>query len=474
MRSKSTDESGGEARPTWWSTVRASLSGDHHDYTKGSLKRAILLLAIPMVLELSMESLFAICDIFWVARLGSAATAAVGLSESVMTLYYAIAVGLSMAVTATVSRRIGAGNPEGAAKAGAQGIYVGLAVGLLTGLPCWLYAPEILGLMGASPEVAAVGADYTRITLGANVVVLLLFMNNAIFRGAGDAALSMRALWLGNGINIVLDPFLIFGWWIFPEMGITGAAVATLIGRSAGVLYQFQMLARGTSRVKIRGAAWRFDLPAMIKLLRVSFGGIAQMAIATTSWVGLMRIMAKFGDDALAGYTIGIRILIFTLLPSWGLSNAAATLVGQNLGARRPDRAQRAVVLTGVFNVAFLGLATLVFLAFAPFLVGIFTDDAEVIAQGAQCLRIIGYGFCFYAWGMVMTQAFNGAGDTMTPTWMNFIAFWIVQVPLAWYLAIEAGIGPVGVFWSIAIADTLLTCIATPVFLRGKWKAREV
>lgn len=473
MHETNTDEPGGKARHRWWSTLKASLSGDHHDYTTGSLKRAILLLAIPMVLELSMESLFAICDIFWVARLGSAATAAVGLSESVMTLYYAIAVGLSMAVTATVSRRIGEKNPEGAAKAGAQGIYVGLAVGLLTGLPCWLYAPEILGLMGASPEVAAAGTGYTRITLGERGGSPA-FHEQCDLPGAGDAALSMRALWLGNAINIVLDPFLIFGWWIFPEMGLTGAAVATLIGRMAGVLYQFQMLARGTSRVMMRGSAWHFDLPAMGRLLRVSFGGIAQMAIATTSWVGLMRIMAKFGDDALAGYTIGIRILIFTLLPSWGLSNAAATLVGQNLGAKRPDRAQRAVVLTGVFNVVFLGLATLVFLAFAPILVGIFTDDAEVIGHGAQCLRIIGYGFCFYAWGMVMTQAFNGAGDTMTPTWMNLIAFWIVQVPLAWYLAIEAGIGPAGVFWSIAIADTLLTCIATPVFLRGKWRTREV
>ncbi len=474
MHETNTDEPGGEARHGWWATLRASLSGDHHDYTTGSLKRAILLLAIPMVLELAMESLFAICDIFWVAKLGSAATAAVGLSESVMTLYYAIAVGLSMAVTATVSRRIGARNPEGAAKAGAQGIYVCLAVGLLTGLPCWLYAPEILGLMGASPEVAAVGTDYTRITLGANVVVLLLFMNNAIFRGAGDAALSMRALWLGNGINIVLDPFLIFGWGFFPEMGLTGAATATLIGRSVGVLYQFHMLAAGTCRVKMRGPAWHFDLPAMLKLLRMSFGGIAQMAIATTSWVGLMRIMAKFGDDALAGYTIAIRILIFTLLPSWGLSNAAATLVGQNLGAKRPDRAQRSVLLTGFFNVAFLGFASVVFITCAPLLVGVFTSDEAVIAHGGKCLRIIGYGFVFYAWGMVMTQAFNGAGDTMTPTWMNLIAFWIVQVPLAWYLAIETGYGPAGVFWSVALADTLLTCLATPVFLRGKWKTREV
>jgi putative MATE family efflux protein len=474
MHDTNPDEPGGEERHGWWATLRASLSGDEHDYTTGSLKRAILLLAIPMVLELAMESLFAICDIFWVAKLGSAATAAVGLSESVMTLYYAVAVGLSMAVTATVSRRIGQKDPEGAAKAGAQGIYVGLAVGLLTGLPCWLYAPEILGLMGASPEVTAVGTDYTRITLGANVVVLLLFMNNAIFRGSGDPALSMRALWLGNGINIVLDPFLIFGWGFFPEMGLTGAATATLIGRSVGLLYQFKMLAGGTCRVKMRGAAWHFDLPAMLTLLRVSFGGIAQMAIATTSWVALMRIMAKFGDDALAGYTIGIRILIFTLLPSWGLSNAAATLVGQNLGAKRPDRAQRSVLLTGMFNVAFLGLATILFLTCAPFLVGIFTSDAGVIAHGEKCLRIIGYGFVFYAWGMVMTQAFNGAGDTLTPTWMNLIAFWIVQVPLAWYLAIETGIGPAGVFWSVALADTLLTCIATPVFLRGKWKTREV
>ncbi|MGI9242562.1 MAG: MATE family efflux transporter, partial [Verrucomicrobiales bacterium] len=454
----------------WRSTLRASLSGEQHDYTSGNLVRAIILLAIPMVLELSMESLFAVCDIFWVAKLGSDATAAVGLTESILTLYYAIAIGISMAATAMVARRVGEKDPGRAAKSGAQAIYLGLVLGITTGIPCWLFAGDLLRLMGASPEVVSIGVPYTQIVLGVNVVVMLLFLHNAIFRGAGDAALAMRALWIGNGINLVLDPILIFGWGIFPEMGLTGAAVATLCGRSVAVAYQLWVLGSGRSRLRMGREAWRFDLSAMFALLRVSVGGIAQFAVATSSWVFLMRVMAGFGSTTLAGYTIGIRILVFTILPAWGLSNAAATLVGQNLGAGKPDRAARSVLLTGWFNMTFLGLVMVVFLIGGRAIASIFTSDRAVIEVAAECLRVMSYGYVFYAWGMVLTNAFNGAGDTMTPTWLNLICFWCVQIPLAWMMAREWGFGASGVFWAVIIAETLLAGLAIVLFLRGKWK----
>ena len=458
----------------WLPTIRSALSGEHHDFTSGNLVRAIVLLAIPMVLELSMESLFAVCDIFWVAKLGSDATAAVGLTESLLTLYYALAIGISMAATALVARRVGEGNAPGAAKAGAQAIYLGLILGILTGIPCWLYAGDLLRLMGASAEVVEIGAGYTQVVLGGNVVVMLLFLHNAIFRGAGDAALAMRALWIGNGINLVLDPLLIFGWWGFPEMGLLGAAVATLCGRTVAVGYQLWALGCGRSRIKLCGGAWRFDLAAMLGLLRVSFGGIAQFAVATSSWVFLMRVMSTFGSSTLAGYTIGIRILVFTILPAWGLSNAAATLVGQNLGAGKPDRAEKSVWLTGGLNMAFLALVMVLFLCFGRSMASIFTSDPEVIDIAAECLRVMSYGYVFYAWGMVMTNAFNGAGDTMTPTWLNLICFWCVQIPLAWLMAREWGIGPNGVFWAVVIAESLLAGLAVALFLRGRWKTISV
>ncbi|MFT4549172.1 MAG: putative MATE family efflux protein [Verrucomicrobiales bacterium] len=462
------------ARVRWIGTIKSAVSGEQHDYTSGSISRAIVLLAIPMVLELSMESLFAVCDIFWVARLGKDATAAVGLTESVLTLYYAVAIGISMSATALVARRIGEKDSQGAAKAGAQAIYLGLTFGVLTGIPCWIFAEDILGMMGASAEVIAVGGDYTRVILGANVVVMLLFLHNAIFRGAGDAALAMRALCLGNAINIVLDPLLIFGWWIFPEMGLTGAAVATLTGRSVAVVYQLWALRAGKSRVKLQGGAWRFDLVAMLRLLRVSVGGIGQFLVATSSWVFLMRVMATFGSSTLAGYTIGIRILIFTILPAWGLSNAVATLVGQNLGAGKPERAERSVWLAGWFNMGFMAMVMVVFLIWSRSLVSFFTSEAAVIEIGANCLRVVSYGYIFYAWGMVLTNAFNGAGDTMTPTWLNLICFWMVQIPLAWILAKNLEMGPKGVFWAVICADGLLAVLALWLFLRGKWKTMEV
>ncbi len=427
-----------------------------------------------MVLETVMESLFSICDIFWVSKLGSEATAAVGLTESVLTLYYAVAIGLSIGATATVARRIGEKKPEAASRAGAQAIYVGIFLGVITGVICWVAAPKILGLMGASPEVVSIGSGYTRVILSANVVILLLFLNNAIFRGAGDPALAMRALWLGNGINIVLDPCLIFGWGPFPELGLTGAAIASVTGRSVAVFYQFYHLSRGSGQLKLRGPSVLPDFPVMRRLIRVSLGGIAQMIIATSSWVVLMRIMANFGSVTLAGYTIAIRIIIFTILPSWGLTNAAATLVGQHLGAKMPDRAARSVWLTGVYNMIFLGLVMLSFFLFGHVFVRIFTTDEEVIAIGVRCLHIFSCGYLFFGWGMALTQAFNGSGDTMTPTWLNFIAFWLFQIPVAWWLAVQQEWGPSGVYWTVVCADILLTVLAAVMFLRGNWKKRVV
>ncbi|MGY8689057.1 MAG: MATE family efflux transporter, partial [Verrucomicrobiales bacterium] len=346
--------------------------------------------------------------------------------------------------------------------------------GVVTGILCWIFAPRLLGVMGASPEVIALGGGYARVVTSANVVILLLFIHNAIFRGAGDAALAMRALWLGNGINLVLDPCLIFGWGPFPAMGLEGAAVATVIGRSVAVGYQMYHLRRGRSRVKLRGAVLRPDFGIMQRLIRVSIGGISQMLIATSSWVAMMRLMSTFGSASIAGYTIAIRIVIFTILPSWGLSNAAATLVGQHLGAKLPDRAARAVWLTGLYNMAFLALVTLGFLLFGEVFVGIFTKDPEVLEIGVRCLHVFAYGYLFYGWGMIMTQAFNGAGDTMTPTWMNLIAFWIFQIPFAWWLAFHLKMGPSGVFWAIISADTMMTLMAMVMFFRGTWKKRVV
>jgi putative MATE family efflux protein len=427
-----------------------------------------------MVLETAMESLFSICDIYWVSKLGTNATAAIGLTESVLTLYYALAVGLSIAVTAMVSRRIGEKRPEAAAKVAAQTIYMGLFVGIATGIACWFAAPHVLRWMGASAEIIKEGSGYARIILSTNVVILMLFLNNAIFRGAGDPALAMRALWLGNGINLVLDPMLIFGFGPIPAMGLTGAAIASVTGRSVAVLYQIYQLRRGTGQVRLVGTALKRDGAIIRRLVRVSVGGIAQMAVATSSWVIMMRYMAKFGSDALAGYTIGIRIVIFTILPSWGLSNAAATLVGQHLGAKLPDRAARAVWITGCYNMAFMMVVTINFVLFGDVFVGFFSKDPEVIAIGGQCLRVFSYGYLLYGWGMVMTQAFNGAGDTTTPTWINLIAFWIFQLPFAWWLAFSQGHGPNGIFWAVIGADTLLTVMAFIMFMRGTWKTRVV
>jgi putative MATE family efflux protein len=458
----------------FFATVRDALRGVPHDYTSGNLGRAIVLLAVPMVLEMAMESVFAVCDIFFVARIGTDAVATVGLTESLLTLLYAVAIGLAMATTAMVARRIGEKDPEAAATAAVQAIWLGLGIAALVGVPCWIYAPKLLEFMGASAGVIETGVPYTRILLGFNVVIVLLYLNNAIFRGAGDPAIAMRALWIANGINIVLDPCLIFGLGPFPELGVGGAAIATTIGRGTGVLYQLYMLQSGKGRISIRAVPFVIKPKILFRLVRVSLGGIGQFLIATASWVVLMRLVSPFGSAALAGYTIAIRIVIFALLPSWGLANAAATLVGQNLGAQRPDRAEKAVWLTGKYNMVFLGFVTVLFVATAGLMVRIFTDDPETLVIAASSLRIMSYGYMFYAWGMVFTQAFNGAGDTKTPTWINLVSFWMLQIPMAWWLSTSTGFGPQGVFWSIAIAESILTLIAAAVFRRGGWKTQVV
>jgi putative MATE family efflux protein len=463
-----------DRQPTLWASLVEAVRGSHQDYTTGSLNRAILLLAVPMVLEMALESLFAVVDIFWVGRLGANATATVGLTESMLTLVFSVAMGLSLSTTAMVARRIGEKDPEGAAVAGVQAIALGLMVSVAIGVPCFLFAPNLLRAMGASPEIVATGSGYTRICLGGSFAVVLLFLNNAIFRGAGDAAIAMRLLWVSNIINLILDPCLIFGWGPFPRLGVTGAAVATLTGRSIGVLYQFYRLMRGTERLRILRSQVRLQWDVLLRLIRVSATGILQFAIAHTSWIGLVRIVSIFGAAALAGYTIGIRIVIFVILPSWGLSNAAATLVGQNLGAGHPERAEKAVWRTGLYNMIFLGLVGLVFIFFPTPIVRLFTHDPEVVRLGAACLRIISYGNLGYAYFMVMMQAFNGAGDTITPTIVNFFGFWLFEIPLAYWLAIPLHMRSNGAFFAIAIAETSMAIASAILFKQGRWKKQKI
>jgi putative MATE family efflux protein len=463
-----------EKRHSLWSSLVEAVRGSPQDYTTGSLNRAILLLAVPMVLEMVLESLFAVVDVFWVGRLGANAVAAVGLTESMLTLVFSVAMGLSLSTTAMVARRIGEKDPEGAAVAGVQAIALGFFVSLAIGIPCFIFAPNLLRLMGASPEIVAIGSGYTRICLGGSFAVLLLFLNNAIFRGAGDAAIAMRLLWVSNIINLILDPCLIFGWGPFPRLGVTGAALATLTGRSIGVLYQFYRLMRGTERIRILSSQVRLSWDVLMRLTRVSLSGILQFAIAHTSWIGMVRIVSIFGAAALAGYTIAIRIVIFVILPSWGLSNAAATLVGQNLGAGQPDRAEKAVWRTGLYNVIFLGAVGLVFIFFPEPIVRLFTHDPTVVPLGAACLRIVSYGNLGYAYFMVMMQAFNGAGDTITPTIVNFFGFWLFEIPLAYWLALPLHLHSNGVFASIAIAESSMAAVSAILFRQGRWKKKKI
>jgi len=459
---------------TLWASLLEAVRGSHQDYTAGNLNHAILLLAVPMVLEMVLESLFGVVDVFWVGRLGANAVATVGLTESMLSLVFSVGMGLSLSTTAMVARRIGEKDPEGAAVAGVQAIALGLFIALAIGVPCFLYAPNLLRLMGASPEIVATGSGYTRICLGGSYAVLLLFLNNAIFRGAGDAAIAMRLLWVSNIINLALDPCLIFGLGPFHRFGVTGAALATLTGRSIGVAYQFYRLLKGTERIHILARQVRLNLVVMLRLVRVSVTGILQFAIAHTSWIGLVRIVSIFGAAALAGYTIAIRIVIFVILPSWGMSNAAATLVGQNLGAGHPDRAEKAVWRTGFYNMIFLGSVGLVFIFFPEPIIRLFTHDPAVVPMGVACLRIVSYGNLGYAYFMVMMQAFNGAGDTITPTIVNFFGFWLFEIPLAYWLAISLNMRSNGVFFSIAIAECSMAIASAILFKQGRWKKKKI
>ncbi len=457
-----------------WADLREALAGTEQDFTSGSLGRAIFLLSVPMVLEMMMESIFAIVDIYFVGRISTQAVATVGITESMITLVYAFGVGFSMATTAVVSRRIGQKDQEGAARAAFQSIVTGVAVSLVIAIPGMIYAQDLLRFMGASEEICTEMSSYTSIMLGGNAVIMLLFIINAVFRSAGDAAISMRVLLVANGLNIILDPLLIFGWGPIPAMGITGAAIATNTGRGIAVLYQFYLLFNGRKRVRMMARHIELHLATIRKLVRISLGGIGQYLIATSSWIFLMRIMAEFGDSAVAGYTIAIRVIVFILLPSWGISNAAATLVGQNLGAQHPDRAQRSVWTTGKINMALMGIFSILLFLTPRTFIELFTSDEVVIASGVLCLKVLSVGFVLYGLGMVLVQALNGAGDTYTPTWINFICFWLLEIPLAYILAKMTALDEQGVYLAIVISESVMTLIALWYFRRGKWKLKSV
>ena len=450
--------------------LRESLRDSDEDYTKGRINRALGLLAIPMMLEMSMESVFAVVDIAFVSRLGTDAIAAVGITEALITVLYAVAVGLGMGVTAMVARRIGAKEREAAARVTGQAIWVGAGLSLLIGIPGSFYAADMLRLMGASTDVVETGTGFAAVLLGGSASIIYLFVLNAAFRGAGDASVALRSLWLANGLNIILDPCLIFGLGPFPEMGVTGAAVATTIGRSIGIVYQLWYLFDGRGRLRFRLHNLALAPPVLWRMLVISMGGIGQFLIATSSWIIVMRIVAIYGSTAVAAYTIGLRIFEFIWLPSWGLGNAAATLVGQNLGAGQADRAEKSTWRAAKYNTIFMTSLGVLVIVLAPGIAGLFTNDPEVLRYGISCLRILALGIPMYAVGMIVTQALNGAGDTMTPTAINFVSFWILQIPLAYWLATSLSLGPDGVFWAIFVSESLVTVLGVIVFKRGKWK----
>ncbi len=453
-----------------WDASLEALSGKETDFTAISIRRAIFLLAIPMILEMMMESIFALVDIAYVSQVSVNAVATIGLTESVITLVYAFAIGLSMAATAVVARRIGEKDLKAAGQAAVQAIFLGVALAVFLGILGFLFAEEVLQLMGAENDLILEGHGYTQLMFGGNITIVLLFLINAIFRGAGDASMAMWTLVLSNGLNIILDPIFIFGWGPVPEYGVMGAAIATNIGRGTAVVFQLCILFFGWSRIKIGWKDLVIRLGVMWNLIKVSSGGIAQFLIGTSSWVFLMRLMSEFGSEALAGYTIAIRVILFTLMPSWGMSNAAATLVGQNLGANRPERAEISVWKTGKYNAYFMVTVSLAYLFFAKEIITWFNTNPMVIENGSLCLQILAGGYMFYAYGMVLTQAFNGAGDTGTPTKINLIAFWLFQLPLAYFASMTLGLGPIGIFVAITLAEVLLAVISIVWFKKGNWK----
>jgi putative MATE family efflux protein len=454
--------------------VRTALSGEEQEFTSGSIGRAVFLLSVPMILEMLMESVFAVVDIFYVSRVSINAVATIGLTESVLTLVYAIAIGLSMSATAVVARRVGEDNLKGANQAAVQAIILGISISILVSIIGILFPKEILSIMGGEADLIEEGYGYTQILLGGNTTIMLLFLFNAVYRGAGNAAIAMWALILSNGLNLILDPIFIFGFGPVPAFGVKGAAIATTTGRGIAVLFQIYILFRGSTKIKIKIQDLVLHVKVVFNLIKVSLGGIGQFLIATSSWVFLMRIMSEFGSEILAGYTIAIRVIMFTMMPAWGMANAAATLVGQNLGAKKPQRAEGSVWKTGKYNAFFLGFITLIYLIFANPIISLFNTDPEVFRYGAWALRIITAGYVFYGYGMVVIQAFNGAGDTKTPTYINFFCFWILQLPLAYLTALYWNLGPQAIFWSITLAETCIAVIGIWWFKKGNWKLVEV
>jgi putative MATE family efflux protein len=454
--------------------VIQALKGEQQDYTSGSINRAILLLSVPMIIEMGFESVFAVVDVFFVSQLhDNDALAVVGQTESVLSLIYSLAFGLSMAATAFVARRIGEKDLKGAQDSAVQAIYLGGGLSIVLAILGMIYAEDVLIIMGAGEGVLK-HSMFARIMYGGNISIVMLFMINAIFRGAGDASLAMRALILGNILNIILDPLFIFGWGPFPELGVTGAAVATTTGRSIAVIFQLYHLTKGSSLIKIHWANMKIKIDLIWSMIKVSAGGIGQMLIASGSWIFLMKLMSDFGTGPQGGYVIAIRIIVFAILPGWGMANAAATLVGQNLGAGHPDRAEKSVWKAGLMNLIFLAIITVLFFSMAEFLLGFFTDDVQVLRNGIQCLQIVSLGYVFYAYGMVINQSFNGAGDTRTPTIISFVGFWLFQIPLAYVLVKVFETGPVGVYSAIAIAESLMAIVGIYIFRKGNWKAIKV
>jgi putative MATE family efflux protein len=470
----STSQAGKFSLPSIFSFFKESLQGTHKDYTSGSIRKALFMLAIPMILEMAMESVFAVVDIFFVGKLGKEAISTVGLTESVLTLVYSLAIGLSMAATATVARRIGEKNEVEASRAGAQAIVLSLIVTAFITIAGVFFAPDILAMMGASAETIEVGSTYTRILFGGSLVIIELFLINGIFRGAGDAAIAMRSLWLANILNIILCPTLIYGIGPWDGLGLTGAALATTIGRGTGVVYQVYHLMTGKRAVKISTAYFTPDWKLIGTLAKLSWTATAQFLIGSASWIVLAKLMSRFGSAAIAGYTVGLRIMMFFILPAWGMSNAAATLVGQNLGAGEPERAEKSVWRTAGYNAIFMSIISLLFVFFSREIIGFVNSDPEVEKVAIEALNIMSLGYIFYGVGMVVTSSFNGAGDTRTPTWISLVGFWALQIPLAYVLAITLDFGPRGIFFAVIIAEAFITILGVIIFRQGKWKTVKV
>ncbi|MGB5419604.1 MATE family efflux transporter [Algibacter sp.] len=453
---------------------KIAVTGKQQEFTSGSIRRAVFMLAVPMILEMLMESIFALVDIMYVSQISVNAVATIGLTESVITLIYAVAIGLSIAATAIVARRVGEKDFNGASNAAVQVIFLGVFVATIVSIIGIIYPKELLSLMGAEPDLIEEGYGYTKVLLGGNITIMLLFLINAIFRGTGEASISMWTLILSNGLNIILDPMFIFGFGPIPAYGVEGAAIATTIGRGTAVIFQLAILFYGYSKIKIGIKDLIIRASVMLNLIKVSLGGIGQFLIGTTSWVFLMRIMSEFGSEVLAGYTIAIRVMLFTLMPAWGMSSAAASLVGQNLGAKKPERAEQSVWITAKYCSIFMGAISIIYLLFAPQIIVIFNDTTDVVKYGGLCLRIMTAPFVFYGFGMIVLNAFNGAGDTKTPTYINFVSFWLLQLPFAYVAAITFDYGPVGVFWAVALGELLMTVIAIIWFKKGHWKRVQV